>query len=44
MSSAAMIHAIAATARASSGSRSSSADALITIHSPVRLAAMPISR
>jgi hypothetical protein len=39
-----MIQAIAATARASNGSRSNSADARITIHSPVRLAAMPISR
>jgi hypothetical protein len=44
MPKAAMIHAMAATALASSESRSSSADALITIHSPVRLAAMPISR
>ena len=44
MSNAATIQAMAATARASNGSRSSSADALITIHSPVRLAAIPISR
>ena len=44
MSRAATTHAIVATARASNGSRNSSADALITIHSPVRLVAMPISR
>jgi hypothetical protein len=35
--SAAMIHAMVATARASNGSRNNSAEALITIHSPVRV-------
>ena len=44
MSSAKMIQATVATARASNTSRSSSDDALSTIHSPVRLAATPISR